>query len=87
MYKKRLSVDEILNYISFCKPKYLGINVFSQNINIVKRIIESIDINCECFIGGQVVKCIYKDILLWNLSNPLNIIIGDGEYMEPIVGD
>lgn len=38
---------------------------------------------CDCFIGGQVVKSIYLDILRWNTQNRLNIIIGEGEFIIP----
>ena len=50
---------------------------------MVKYIIESITITCDCFIGGQVVKSIYLDILRWNTQNRLNIIIGEGEFIIP----
>lgn len=83
--KKQLSVDEILQYICSKKPDYVGINIFTQNYDIVKYIIEHIEINCECFVGGQVVKCIYQDLLSWNSKNTLNIVIGEGELIIPAI--
>ena len=50
---------------------------------MVKNIVESINVNCKCFIGGQAVKSIYRKILNWNVSNTLNIIIGEGEFIIP----
>lgn len=64
-------------------PDYIGINIFTQNYEIVKFIIENIRITCVCFIGGQVVKSIYHDIIQWNIQNRLNIIIGEGEFIIP----
>ncbi|MGF0094276.1 B12-binding domain-containing radical SAM protein [Lachnospiraceae bacterium SGI.066] len=81
--KNRVAVKDILNYISKTKPDYLGINIFTQNYDIVKYIIENTNIQCELFIGGQVVKSIYKEILQWKVNNTVNIIIGEGELIIP----
>ena len=83
--KKRLSVDEILRYVNREKPDFLGTNVFTQNYHIVQSIIENIEINCCCFIGGQVVKYIYQELLSWNTKNQVNIIIGEGELLVPAI--
>ena len=83
--KKQLSVDEIVQYINNIKPDYVGINIFTQNYAIVKHIIESINSSCECFIGGQVVKCIYQELLSWDSKNALNIVIGEGEFIIPAI--
>lgn len=83
--KKQLSVNEILQYINSNKPDYIGINIFTQNYDIVKYIVENININCECFIGGQVVKCIYNEFLSWSSNSIINIIIGEGEFIIPAI--
>lgn len=83
--KKEMSVEDILGYIKENSPDYLGINIFTENYEIVKHIIEEVDISCECFIGGQVVKCIYKDIMSWNSKNLLNIVMGEGEFIIPAI--
>lgn len=81
--KERKGVPDILAYINNVKPEYVGINIFTQNYQNVQYIIENIRINCECFVGGQVVKSIYQEIWGWNVSNKLNIIIGEGELIIP----
>ncbi len=81
--KERMSVFDIITIVDKICPDYLGINIFTQNYEIVKYIIENIHIKCECFIGGQVVKSIYREILQWNIRNVVNIIIGEGEYIIP----
>lgn len=83
--KLELSVNDILNKLNESSPDYLGINIFTENYDIVKYIIEKLKISCECFIGGQVVKCIYKDIMSWNSSNLLNIVMGEGEFIIPAI--
>lgn len=81
--KERKSVSDIISYINKSKPDFVGINIFTQNYELVKNIVESIHIKCKCFIGGQAVKSIYRKILDWNVSNTLNIIIGEGEFIIP----
>lgn len=81
--KERKSVTDILDYINIESPDYIGINIFTQNYEIVKHIIENIKVKCDCFIGGQAVKSIYKEILKWDVINKMNIIIGEGEYIVP----
>ena len=79
--KEKKSVLNIMKLIDVNNPDFIGINIFTQNYDIVKYIIENITIECECFIGGQAVKSIYNDIMLWNVKNKLNIIIGEGEFI------
>ena len=81
--KGKKSVSEIISIINKAQPDYIGINIFTQNYEIVKHIIENIEVNCVCFIGGQAVKSIYQEILQWNVKNRLNIIIGEGEFIIP----
>lgn len=83
--KERLGVEDILKQVSEIKPEFVGINVFTQNYELVKYIIEKMSIQCECFVGGQVVKSIYETILDWQTSNKINIIIGEGELIIPAI--
>lgn len=79
--KERLGVREVNEIINNAKPDFVGVNIFSQNYELVKKIIENIQIPCECFIGGQAVKSIYDDILRWNIKNKTYIIIGEAEFI------
>ena len=81
--REKKSVSEIISIINESQPDYIGINIFTQNYELVKYIVESIEANCVCFVGGQVVKSVYKELLLWNTKNRLNIIIGEGEMIIP----
>lgn len=83
--KERLGVEDILKQVSEIKPEFVGINVFTQNYELVQYIIEKMSIKCECFVGGQVVKSIYETVLDWKTSNKVNIIIGEGELIIPAI--
>ena len=81
--KERKSVLDVIMYINEKHPDFIGINVFTQNYEMVKNIIENIKVTCECFIGGPSVKNMYIEILSWNTKNIFNIIIGEGEFIIP----
>lgn len=81
--KEHLGIDEIFELLKKQVPDFMGINIFTQNYDIVKDIVEQCPIETAIIIGGQVVKCIYEDILKWNVCNKLEIVIGEGELILP----
>lgn len=83
--KEHKTPDEIVDSINNECPDFVGINIFTPNYEIVKSIVERIDADCECFIGGPVVKSIYNDLLKWNVKNKFYIIIGEGELIIPAI--
>ncbi|MCL2254031.1 MAG: cobalamin-dependent protein [Lachnospiraceae bacterium] len=83
--KERYGISEILELLREQQPEFMGINVFTQNYDIVKEIVENCPIGITLIIGGQVVKNIYADILQWDIENPLIIIIGEGEFILPAI--
>ena len=69
--REKISVSKIISYVNNIHPDFVGINIFTQNYEIVKYIIENIDVGIDCFIGGQAVKSIYDDIISRNTDNRL----------------
>lgn len=74
---------EIFNLLKKERPNYIGINIFTQNYEIVKNIFEKCPIKSTLIIGGQVVKHIYNKIIHWKVQNPMIIIIGEAELILP----
>ena len=83
--KAKKSVDEVIQYIQIRNPDYAGINIFTQNYEIVRYITEHIRPRCGIFIGGQAVKSIYREIMKWTVTTPLYLIIGEGEFIIPSI--
>ena len=75
--KNRISVEQIVDLINKRNPDFWGMNVFTQNYELVKYIFKSAKTDGEAFIGGQAVKNIYTDILSWDIDKKINIIIGE----------
>ncbi|MFP3153374.1 B12-binding domain-containing radical SAM protein [Lachnospiraceae bacterium ZAX-1] len=83
--KLQLGVNEVISILADKKPAYIGINIFTQNYDIVKHIAENCPAGSSLIIGGQVVKHIYLEILAWPIKNKLMIIIGEGELVVPAI--
>ena len=83
--KERYGVNEIFDLLSRQMPEFIGINIFTQNYDTVKEIIENCPISATIIIGGQVVKFIYNEILGWSVQNSLIIVIGEGELLLPAI--
>ena len=76
-----LTVDEILNIIDSEKPDTVGINIFSVNFDLVKKIIESCYTKTNFIVGGKSTKFLVDDILKFKTDNNVSVVIGEGEYI------
>lgn len=74
-----LSVKEVIDEINHNNPTYLGINLFSVNYELVKKICESLNDNINILIGGNITTFCYKDICDWGTRSRTYIVIGEGE--------
>lgn len=81
--KERFGIREIHALLKKEVPDFMGINIFTQNFDTVKEIVESCPIKTTIIIGGQVVKCVYEEILQWDVKNKLKIVVGEGELILP----
>jgi len=81
--KRRMGIKEIFSALKEYTPEFIGFNIFTQNFDIVKRIVEECPIETNIMIGGQVVKSVFEEILNWNTPNKLFIVIGEAELIVP----
>ena len=80
-----IGIDGVIAVIEKNKPAFIGLNIFSQNSELVKRIVESIQIDCTVFIGGLAAFYLFDEITLWNTNNRLIVIAGEGEKIIPAI--
>ena len=71
---------EIINNGSF---DYVGFNIFSINIEIVKTILLKLNRKVHVFLGGKVVEHICNEVAHWGYHHPITVIIGEGELIFP----
>lgn len=77
----KLSFNELKSKIEKTKPEFLAANIFTTNYEIVKELIESLQIKTHFVIGGLATKSLYEKIIKWKTSNQIDIVIGDGELI------
>jgi radical SAM superfamily enzyme YgiQ (UPF0313 family) len=78
---QRIPLNELMKIINSEMPEFIGLNIFTTNYNLVKKIVENINFDTKLIIGGLSTKELYKDIIQWNTNNPIDIVTGDGEYI------
>src|SRR3989344_5436151 len=78
---KNIPLEKLVEFIESQKPEFIGLNIFSTNFCLVQEIIERIKSKTHFLVGGQTTKSTYEKIITFNTKNPLDIIIGDGEYI------
>lgn len=78
---ENLTVDEIVSIIDNEKPDAVGINIFSINFDLVKRIIESCHTKTNFIVGGKSTKFLCNDIINFKTDNNISVVIGEGEYI------
>lgn len=76
-----ISIDDLVKEINTERYNYVGINIFSMNIHIVRKIVDRIDDSIPIQIGGLIVEAVYQDIIEWSAKNRLIMVIGEGEYI------
>lgn len=79
----KFDCDTTVDYINSKSPKYVGMNVFSINYELVCKIIESINPNITVIVGGPGIASLYKFIHEVQTSNIVITISGDGEKIVP----
>lgn len=53
---KNLTINEILGVIEKEKPDFVGVNIFSVNMELVKEIIEKCKTKTSFIVGGKVLN-------------------------------
>ena len=76
-----LTMSEIVEFIQSKQPKFVGINIFSVNFELVKKIIEKYPDDTTFLVGGRSTKALYKEILSFETENKIVVVIGEGDYI------
>ena len=78
---QKLNINELKSRIESFTPDFLALNIFTTNYELVKELINSLNIKTNIIIGGLATKSLYNNILNWNTKNHIDIVIGDGELI------
>lgn len=81
--QERIGVKQAIERLNTSDAEFVGVNVFSQNLELVKQILLNLDKDKKILIGGQASKFLQKELLSLPTKNETIIIIGDGEKIVP----
>lgn len=72
----------VIDTIISSRPRFVGINVFSTNLGLVKQIITA-SFDAHIIVGGPAVRSLSEIILSWETSNYITILEGEAEKAFP----
>ena len=64
------------------RPRFVGLNVFSTNLDLVQKIVTA-SFDAHVIIGGPAVRALADIVLEWETTNPITIIEGEAEHALP----
>lgn len=80
-----LSVDTLLGRINGSAPDVVGINVFSTNLSLVRRIVQGVSNGCRILVGGPAAGPLSADVIGWRPARPPTIVVGEAEHAVPVL--
>ena len=81
----RIPLNDLINTLNTEKPAYIGINVFTTNLELVKELVETISFDTHFVIGALSTHALYQQIFDWNTGNAIDVVHGDGELIFPAI--
>lgn len=78
---ENMTPDNLINIIDESKHSFVGINIFTTNYHIVKKIVEGVSRKVDFVIGGISTRTLYEHIFSWGTNNNIYVVYGDGELI------
>lgn len=78
---ENLSVEELIEQLRSISPDFIGVNIFSTNLQITKELVERIEFTTTFVFGGNAVQFLYQELFEWRTNNEIIAVIGDGELI------
>lgn len=78
---KNLTLEEAAGLAE--KQDFVGMNIFSTNLDLVRDIIGMDDSCTHYILGGSAARHLVQEIRSFNTKNKIDIVMGDGEYITP----
>jgi radical SAM superfamily enzyme YgiQ (UPF0313 family) len=78
--EENVRLDALVKTIEQKRPSFVALNVFTTNVHLVREILESVAVETHFILGSLATKSLYQEILGWHVRNPLDVVIGEGDY-------
>ena len=77
--------DEILGKINESEAQYVGLNVFSSNLGIVRSLVENVASPKKFLLGGPASRTLMSEIESWKPNGSVTVVAGDAELVLPAI--
>lgn len=74
---------EVVERIDQSDAEYVGLNVFSSNLSIVRSIVETVSFRRKFLLGGPAVRALLTEIRGWNPNGNVTVVAGESELILP----
>ncbi len=75
--------SEIIEIVNQSETEYIGLNVFSSNLSIVRYIIENVNPPRKFFLGGPAIHTLISEIKTWKSNNSITVVAGEADHIIP----
>jgi len=77
--------NEILRKINESDAEFVGLNVFSSNLGIVRSLVENVALPRKFLLGGPAARTLISEIENWEPNGNVTVIVGDAELALPAI--
>jgi radical SAM superfamily enzyme YgiQ (UPF0313 family) len=77
--------DELLRKINESDARYVGLNIFSSNLGIVRSLLENVASPKKFLLGGPAVHTLIAEIESWRPNGSVTVVAGEAELVLPII--
>lgn len=74
---------EILRVIDESDAEYVGLNVFSSNLQIVRFLVENVASPRKFILGGPAARTLISEVESWKTNGGITLIVGEAELILP----
>jgi anaerobic magnesium-protoporphyrin IX monomethyl ester cyclase len=82
-YANGQTTGEIIKAIDESDADYIGLNVFSSNLRIVRLLVEKVRPPRKFFLGGPAARTLISEVDGWNTNGSITLVIGEAELILP----
>lgn len=77
--EQKIGLHDLLTMASETNPDFIGMNVFTTNVELVKEFVEAYNKPTHFVIGGLATGTLHDSIFNWRTDSPIDVVHGDGE--------
>lgn len=82
---EQIPVTDLIQLLNKKQPNFIGLNVFTTNLELVKDIVEGVSCKTHFIIGALSTQSLHQEIFRWQTPNHIDVVHGDGELIAKAI--